>query len=196
MFTDSTAKHVYRSVATVFIIVHTTHGSVFVFLLLAVPFCCRLFCQWNYAYFFAAALNSLLCSIYLFHVAHSVSLNDVFLYFFFVLRLPFGKYDAPHKSHANLSQSHLQRHVWISVTVQRRLLLDVYYLTFACIWLMRTIILFIVAHDRAPIAYIRRNERYLELSIVAEVKLSGELFNSVYGTANVKSICYRTTIIA
>lgn len=82
MFTDSTAKHVYRSVATVFIIVHTTHGSVFVFLLLAVPFCCRLFCQWNYAYFFAAALNSLLCSIYLFHVAHSVSLNDVFLYFF------------------------------------------------------------------------------------------------------------------
>lgn len=68
MFTESTAKHIYDSVASIgfyyyCINTHTQHGtythmrlwlsgSVFVFLQFQpVPFCCRLFCQWNYAYF-------------------------------------------------------------------------------------------------------------------------------------------------
>lgn len=69
MFTESTAKHIYDSVASIgfyyyCINTHTQHntahtnthirlsGSVFVFLRFQpVPFCCRLFCQWNYAYF-------------------------------------------------------------------------------------------------------------------------------------------------
>lgn len=64
MFTDSTAKHFYGSVASMgFIIVHTTHGCFcffflsFFLLLLAVPFCCRLFYPAkNYVYFIFSRL--------------------------------------------------------------------------------------------------------------------------------------------
>lgn len=77
MFTDSTAKHFYGSVASMgFIIVHTTHGCfcffffISFFLRLAVPFCCRLFYPAkNYVYFIFLACRSqftLSCSIRLF----------------------------------------------------------------------------------------------------------------------------------